>query len=185
MDENQPPAARVDVTIEAASPNKAVSRQLARGILLSEQVVMVPSPPLELLRTTSTLIAVVTSVPASGNLPEAIPVADITRLRLRGSDLDSACAVLRLIRPTQCAPAGQRHSIPRLVAALRSHQGDLWKVMSAPGRTSLASRPEGVMTAGANGGDGPWDYEMNSAEHYFIGICNVCHCCRPTRGTRP
>jgi hypothetical protein len=178
MDVNQAPSARVDVTIEAASPDRAVPRGLARGILLSEQVVIVPNPPLELLRTSSTLIAVVTSVPASGNPPEAIPAADITRLRLRGTDLDSACVVLRLVRPTQCVPAGPRHSIPRLAGALRSHQGNLWEAMSAPGHTSPAGQQEAMMTAGMNDGDGPWDHETNSLEDYLIGICNVCHCCR-------
>jgi hypothetical protein len=182
MDASQASSARADVTINAALPDEAVSRELARGILVSGQVVIVPNPPLELLRTSDTLTAVVPCVPVGGNPPEEIPVAGITRLRLRGTDLESACAVLRLSRSTQCVPAGPRHSIPQLAKALRSHQGNLWEAMSAPGRTSMAGQQEGAMTTGLNDGDGPWDDETNSLENYLIGICNVCGCCRRARG---
>lgn len=181
MDANQAFFARTDVIIGTAAPDNSVSREIARGILLSKQVVMVPDPPLELLRTNGTLIAVVTCVPGSENPPEAIPVASITRLRLRSTDISSSCVMLRLVRSTQCMPTGPRHSIPKLVEALRSHRGSLWEVMSSPGGIFPAGRERVAMTAGMNDGEGPWDYEMNSPEEYLIGICNVCHCCHRGR----
>jgi hypothetical protein len=177
MNASRTPCAGADVTIEAASPDQAVSRELARGILLNAQVVMVPDPPSELLRTSSTLIAVITCDPAEGSPPEAIRVASVTRLRLRGSDLDSACVMLDLAEPAQYARAGGSHSIPQLVEALRGHRGDLWKVMSPLGRTSPADQQRGRAAAEPGEGDGPWDYEVDSPKDFFIGICNVCRCC--------
>jgi hypothetical protein len=185
MGASQAPTAKVDVTIEGASPDEAVSRELARGILVSEQAIIVPDPPLELLRTSSALTAVITSTLAGGDSQEKIPVTGITRLRLSRTDLNSACAVLRLQRPPQCVPAGGCHSIRWLVRALHSHQGNLWEVMSASGHMSQADQQEGVLTAGTDDGDIPWDKEMNSAKDYFIGICNVCHCCRRGKGVKP
>lgn len=177
MDASQTPCAGADVTIEAASPESAVSRELARGILLGEHVVMVPDPPAELLRTSRALTAVITCVPANGSPPEAIPVADVTRLRLRGADLDSACVMLSLAESAQCPPAGASPSIPQLVEALHSYQGNLWEVMSSLRRTSLAGQRSGGRAAAVNEEDGPWDSETDSPEEFFIGICNVCHCC--------
>jgi hypothetical protein len=178
MDASQTPCAGADVTIEAASPESTASRELARGILLGEHVVMVPDPPVELLRTSKALIAAITCVPANGSPPEAIPVADVTRLRLRGADLDSACVMLGLAESAQCPQAGTSPSIPQLVEALRSYQGNLWEVMSSFGRTSLAGQRSGGRAAAAvNEEDGPWDHETNSPEEFFIGICNVCRCC--------
>jgi hypothetical protein len=178
MDADQNHFTSVNVAVEAASPDQPVSRELARGILFSKQVVIVPGPPLELLRTSSTLIAVITCAPANGNPSEVIPVASTTRMRLRDADMDSSCVVLRLARPAQCMHTGPRHSVPELAGALRSHHGNLWEVMSSLGRMSLADPQEGVLTAGMSEGDGLWDFVANSPEDFAIGICNICHCCR-------
>jgi len=179
VDASQTRSPGADIIIEITAPGQAASRELARGILLGDQAVMVPDPPAELLRASSTVITVSVRNPASSIPPEVISVASMARLCLRDPEVNAACTVLRLSRPAQCVPASRGHSITQLVAALCSHQGSLWEVMSAFGPTSPAVRPAITPPTGAPEADGPWDLETDSPREFAGGICNVCHCCRP------
>lgn len=167
----------IDVSIEIAAPGQSGSRPLARGILLSGQAVMVPDPPAELRRPSETLSVVVGPATPGGTGQETIAVASVTRLRLKSADLNSACAVLFLARSTQYGQTVRRCSLPQLMLALRSHQGKLWDVMAALGRTSAAGQERGTPTDLADEEDGPWDYETDSAKLFSVGVCNTCHCC--------
>jgi hypothetical protein len=161
MDGSQASPPGVRVTIEATLPDRAASRELAQGMLLGGQAVMVPGPPLELLRAGGPLIAIITGNAPYGSSSAIIPVAHITRLRLKSAGLNAACAVLRLIRPVLPAPAAPRHPAP-LMAALRAHEGIGWDEDYAE--------------------DGLWDYEVSSPKDFITGICYVCRCCGASAG---
>ena len=184
MQTNQVSLPRGYVTIKTGLPNKPDkegSAAIARGILVSKNAVLVANPPQELLQRDGVFTAVLADNPVSGNLPEEIPVATITRWRLSGTDLSSTCAVLQLAEETRYVPEGEPRSIPELEAVLRQHQGDLEAAIVAMCHPSLAGQQEGARTAGSTDGDGPWDFDMDSPEHYLTGICNVCHCCGPVK----
>jgi hypothetical protein len=171
MDASHSDSTVTDVAVVAASPGQAASRELARGILLSQQAIMVPDPPSELLRTSRALIAVIAQQPASGGPSEAIPVASITSARLRSPGLNSACVMIRLADSSQYAPAVSRHSANQLMEALGAHQGNLWEAMSSLGYRSLAGRPDAAQPPGTPAGDGPWDYEANSLKEFASWYC--------------